>query len=386
MARLIAAGGVFVVSLDSMVNIAFPAIAAAFDAPPERMRWIIICYVFVYAVVAFVGGAAADRVGHALVFKLGAALSVVGFLIVGTAPAFGWVLVGRAVQGCGGGLVYGTAPALAVAGASPAARGRRLGFLNGALGLGFALGPLPAGLLLEAFGWRAIFHVRVPLMLAALVWALVGLSPTRGDRVQRLVTLRDIARGPVVRASALNFVANASIFAIWLLAPFYLVVARGLSASLGGALFMLTPLGTAVAAPLAGRLADRIGARAPVLAGLAIEATGLLLLSVAGSATPLIFVAVALFWAGFGLGLFQVPNQASVMAAFPAGQQGAAGGLTFLARTLGVVAGVVVLAEVFGVRRPVVGFQPAFAEALRLAAGAITAAAVVELVLRRGRR
>ncbi len=145
MSRWIAAAGAFVVSLDSMVNIAFPAIAAAFGTPPERVRWIIVCYVFTYALMSFVGGAAADRLGHASVLKAGMALSVAGFLLVGAAPTFGWVLAGRAVQGVGAGLVYGTTPALVTAGALEAARGRRLGFLAAAIGLGFALGPLPAG-------------------------------------------------------------------------------------------------------------------------------------------------------------------------------------------------------------------------------------------------
>src|SRR2546428_9454249 len=70
---------------------------------------------------------------------------------------------------------------------------------------------------------------------------------------------------------------------------------------------------------------------------------------------------------------------ASVMAAFPAGQAGAAGGLTFLARTLGLVTGVAVLAAVFGGRRGAVGFQPAFAEAFTLAALAVAGAAVAGL-------
>ena len=55
MFRWIAAAGALVVSLDSMMNIAFPAIAAAFAAPPERVRWIIICYVLTYAITAFAG-------------------------------------------------------------------------------------------------------------------------------------------------------------------------------------------------------------------------------------------------------------------------------------------------------------------------------------------
>ena len=382
MGRLIAAAGAFVVSLDSMVNVAFPAIAAAFQAPPERMRWIIICYVLTYAVMAFVGGAAADRLGHASVLRAGMAVSVVGFLLVGVAPTFGWALAGRAVQGVGGGLVYGTAPALATLGAPAAERGRRLGFLGAAIGLGFALGPLPAGLLVDAFGWRSVFHVRVPLMLAALAWALAGRRSSPVAAGHAGVAGRDILRGSILRACALNFVANAAIFAIWLLAPFYLVTARGLSTSLSGALFMLTPLGTALAAPAAGRLADAIGAAVPVLAGLALEAAGLLGLASADATTPLPLVALALLTAGLGLGAFQVPNQTSVMAAFPEGQQGAAGGLTFLARTLGVVAGVVVLAEVFAGRRAAAGIQPAFAAALRLAAAVLGAALALELLAR----
>jgi MFS family permease len=384
--RWIAAAGSFVVSLDSMVNIAFPAIAAAFGTPPERVRWIIVCYVFTYAVMSFVGGAAADRLGHASVLKAGMALSVAGFLLVGAAPTFGWVLAGRAVQGLGAGLVYGTTPALVTAGAPAAARGRRLGFLAAAIGLGFALGPLPAGVLVEAFGWRAVFHVRVPLMLAALAWALAGLRAPRVAAAPPMVAGRDVVRAPVLRACALAFVANAAIFAIWLLAPFYLVTVRGLRASLVGALFTLTPLGTALGAAFAGRFTDALGPAVPMLAGLALEAAGLLGLATAGAATPLALIALALFAAGFGLGAFQVPNQAGVMAAFPAGQQGAAGGLSFLARTLGVVAGVLVLAEAFAARRAAAGFEPAFAEALLLAATVLAVALAAELRARYTRR
>src|SRR5205809_37549 len=290
MVRWVAAAGAFVVSLDSMVNIAFPAIAAAFGAPPERMRWIIICYTGSYAVMSFVAGAAADRIGHAPVFRMGLALSVAGFALCGAAPSF-------------------------------------------------------------------------PLLLA----------------------VRDVLRAQVLVASGLSFVANAAIFAIWLLAPFYIVGVRGLSASAGGVLFMLTPLGTAAAAPLAGWLSDRLGARAPMVAGLALEAVGLAALSRADAATPLAAVVLALAAAGFGLGVFQVPNMASVMAAFPAGHAGAAGGLTFLARTLGLVTGVAVLAAVFGGRRGVLGFQPAFAEAFTLAALAVAGAAVAGLAVGRAR-
>jgi hypothetical protein len=79
---------------------------------------------------------------------------------------------------------------------------------------------------------------------------------------------------------------------------------------------------------------------------------------------------------GLGVGLFQVPNLAQMMAAFPGAQQGAAGGLAFLARTLGSALGVQVTAMLFDGRLGRDGFLPAFQEAF-LAAGAVCGLALV---------
>src|SRR2546428_341956 len=111
MSLWIAAAGALLVSLDSMMNIAFPAIATAFAAPPERVRWVIVCYVLTYAITSFAGGAAADRLGHVVVFRTGVGLSVIAFVMGGTAGGFGRLLVARVVPGVAGGLVYGTPPA-----------------------------------------------------------------------------------------------------------------------------------------------------------------------------------------------------------------------------------------------------------------------------------
>ncbi|HEV8584936.1 MAG TPA: MFS transporter [Methylomirabilota bacterium] len=383
MTRWIAAAGGAVVSLDSIMNVAFPAIAAAFAEPPERIRWVIVCYVGTYSITAFVGGALADRVGHARVFRAGLVASAVALAWGGLAPTFGWLLAARVLQGMAGGLVYGTAPAIATLGAAPAARGRALGFLNAGIGVGFTIGPLVAGVLVEHVGWRAIFHVRVPLALAVFAWALVGLPAARGAAT-RLVAAADVLRRPVLVPGALSFVANASIFSVWLLAPFYLVLTRGLDAATAGLLFTLTPLGTALAAPVAGRAGDRFGARGPMVVGLALQALGLFLLSRADATTGVAVLTLALFAAGFGLGLFQVPNMAQIMGAFSGAQQGAAGGFAFLARTLGIVTGVLVLAGLFAARRASVGLQSAFGEAFLIAAAAVAVAAVAATAGRRG--
>jgi MFS family permease len=379
--RWIAAAGVFIVSLDSTVNVAFPAMTAAFAIPPERVRWVIIGYVFSYALTAFVAGALADRVGHWRVLRAGLALSAAAFLLATVAPTFGWLLIARVLQGLGGGCVYGTTPGIVTLLATPETRGRALGFLNAAMGLGFSVGPLVAGVLVGAFGWRSIFLLRLPLALVALAWAVTSLTPSAAPGA-RLVAARDVLRAPVLVAGAQAFVANAAIFAIWLLAPFYLVASRGLSVFGAGLLFTLTPLGTTLAAPVAGRLADKVGVRGPVVTGLLVQALGLVLLSRADSMTRVEIVGVALFAAGFGVGLFQVTNMAQIMAAFTSAQQGAAGGFAFLSRTLGVVAGVAVLAQLFAVRRLAVGLGPAAAEAFLAAGVTVALAAVAAAIVR----
>ena len=375
-----AAAGAFVVSLDSLLNIAFPAIAVAFQTTPEAMRWVIVGYVLTYALMSFVGGTLGDLVGHGRVFQVGAVLGVASYVVCGCAPSFAVLVAGRVLQGLGGGLVYGTAPGMVTLAAPPAARVRAIGFFNAAVGLAMALGPLVAGAIVETLGWRFVFLIRVPLGLALVTWAIAALPTGRLVSTYRLVRLGEVLRIPVLVACVLAFIANAGIFAIWLLAPFYLIDVRALPPAVAGAVFMLTPLAMTVAAPLAGRLADQFGGRSLVAGGLVLQAAGLWAIGGADATTAIPALAFAFAAAGFGLGLFQVPNMAFVMGAFGAGQQGAAGGLAFLARTLGIVGGVLALAQIFATRRIAVGVESAFAEAFLVAAGAVALGSVLGLV------
>ena len=96
-----------------------------------------------------------------------------------------------------------------------------------------------------------MFGARLPVALIVLAWAWRRLPRMAATSAYRRIAAADLARLPVLHACAVSFLANAGSFAIWLLAPFYLVQHRGYDALTGGLLFMLTPLGTAVAAPLA---------------------------------------------------------------------------------------------------------------------------------------
>ena len=378
---LLAAAGFLLVGLDASVNIAFPAMSAAFGVGPTTIRWVIICYVGTYALTAFVAGVLADRLGPGRVVRAGLILSLLCFAGYALVPSFAVFLFLRVLQGASGGLIYGASPALVTLSLASSRHGWGLGWASTGLGLGLSVSPLIGGALVGAFGWKGVFLYRVPIAALIIVLAAWTATPRAGGQgAWRMVAPTDILRWPVLHAGLLAFLANFAQFAVWLLAPYYLVTQRGLSATSGGLLFMFTPIATALAAPIAGRVTDRWGPRGPMVLGLAAEAAGLLLVGRCGVSTPLPQVGAALALVGLGLGIFQVPNLAQVMAAFPPRQQGAAGGFAFLSRTVGIVAGVQCAAWLFGARVQILGFLPAFRFTFDSAAIVCAIAALISLV------
>ncbi len=247
--------------------------------------------------------------------------------------------------------------------------------------MGFGAGLLLGGACLGGSGWPATFVFRAPLFLAVAVLAHVGLRRRcTAASAWRRVAPPDLLRPPVLRAALLAFLSNHAQFTVWLLMPFFLVGPLALSPSLGGLIFALTPLGAALAAPLSGRATDRIGPWPPLVGGLILEVAGLLAIARMSEATPLPLVGAGMALVGLGVGLFQVPNLAQMMAAFPSAQQGVAGGLSFLSRTLGSAVGVQVTAALFDARFARDGFLPAFHAAF-LAAGAVCALGVAVALL-----
>jgi MFS family permease len=376
---LLAALGMLVVSLDSAVNVALPAMAEAFAIGPAEIRWVIICYVLTYAITSVAAGVVADRLGPVPVYTAGMWLSVVAFLLYFLVTDYPLMLATRVAQGLAGGLVYGTSPALITLSLPRERHGRGLGMLAAGQGVGGIAGPLVGGVIV-AWGWPWVFVFRVPLALAAGLLAPWLLPRIAGAGVWSLPPRREWTTWPVMQGLTLAAMASWAQFSVWLLASFYLVSLRGLSAAAGGLLFVLSPFGAAVGGPVAGWMTDRIGRRRPMILGLLLEAAGLGMLGLADRTTPLHAVALALFLVGFGVGSFQVPNLAQVMLAFPRARQGTAGGLAHLGRTLGVVAGVQAAATVYGSLQTTLGSAVAFRAAFGAAAVICLLAIVLALV------
>jgi len=362
---VLAASGALLVSLDASLNIALPAVAAAFGIGPAAVRWMIICYVGTYALTAFGAGILADRLGALRVFTAGLWLSAGVFAAYWLAPSYAATLLCRVAQGVSGGLIYGTASALVTQSLPRERHGRGLGVMSLGLGTGVAVGPVLGGLLVDGFGWRAVFLYRAPLAAALGVVASLSLrhALSGGPVALRSLAPRDVMRLAVLRPAVLAFLATFAQFSVWLLIPFYLVSARAIGASLGGVFFTLSPLGTALASPLAGWATDRLGARWPIVIGLGVEMAGLVIISGLTRDSALVAVVAGLLLVGLGVGIFQVPNLTDMMTAFPRAQQGAAGGLAFLGRALGSAAGVQITAALFDARSATVGFMGAFQSA-----------------------
>src|SRR5580658_7814909 len=162
--------GMSIVPLDTAVNIAFPDITGSFGLPLSMIQWVVICYVLTYAALMLAFGRIGDIAGHARVFRAGLGWSVVAFLLCAVAPAFGWLLFFRFLQGIGAGLVISCAPALVTGLYPETRRAHAVGVFTLIFALAGALGPLIGGILVARWGWPAVFWFRAPIALASLLF------------------------------------------------------------------------------------------------------------------------------------------------------------------------------------------------------------------------
>jgi len=283
--------------------------------------------------------------------------------------------------------------------------GSAMGLLGTMSAVGTALGPSLGGLLIAGFGWRAIFLVNVPLALVALALAVRHLPADRRGATRehaRFDTLGTLLLASTLAAYALAVTAghgrfglvNAALLAAaavggivfvlvetrtvspllqpamfrdrtlstsltasalvatvmmttFVVAPFYLARALGLSEAAVGLVMAVGPMIAIVSGIPSGRVVDRAGAATIVVLGLTLMAAG----TAALAALPTT-LGVAGYIAGIailtpGYQLFQAANNTAVMAEVRADQRGVVSGLINLSRNLGLITGAAVMGAVF---------------------------------------
>jgi MFS family permease len=392
-ALLVVCLGTLAAPLDTAVNIAFPSITAAFGLEQASIRWVIISYVLTYASLTLAFGKLGDLLGYRRVFVAGLTISALGFAACAVAPNFIALLIGRILQGVGAALTWSCAPALATTLYPESERTRVLGFYLAAIAVGSALGPLVGGVLVQSYGWRAVFWGRLPLVLVGLcmAWLIPAAPRTTGQRrydwpgalllmgwlgalllaaarpemeyavaatgallVVGLTCLTAFLvhesrhADPIVRPSlfqepaflVLNLASiavNLAGFAVMLLVPFHLAGSAGLAPGLAGLVLACNATGIIVGSFAAGRLAVPFGQTRTAYLGTAISVVGLTLIATWTAQAGPVHMAVCLGLQGVGLGLFQVAYSDRVLATLPRSDRGVAGSLTLVTRTLGVI-------------------------------------------------
>ncbi|WP_280488640.1 MFS transporter [Nocardia farcinica] len=168
---LIACGATFIALLDlSVVNIAFPSLARDYpDTPVTTLTWVVSGYGVAFAALLTPAGRFADALGRRRLFLIALAAFALTSLLCGLAPDAATLIAGRVAQGAAAALMMPAALGLILA-VTPRERiGAAIGAWSAAGSFAAVVGPPLGGALVEAFGWRAVFVVNVPIALALML-------------------------------------------------------------------------------------------------------------------------------------------------------------------------------------------------------------------------
>ncbi len=398
------------VSLEiTVIALAFPEIERAFpDTSSSTLSWVLTAYSIGVASFLLIAGWYADALGRKKVFLLGLIIFAIGSVaatVAWTAP----VLIGaRVVQSIGGAIQYPAGLALLLE-AFPADRRQAAIGIWGAMGaLAAAAGPTLGGLLVDAFGWRSIFAINLPVALVALWRGRHDLAESTG-RAQRgevdligvplasvgvgviilgIVQLEQWSAGSpaflgtsivglalligfVVRSrrhpaplldlrlftlrsysvANLGAIAFTIAFFSWLVTlPTFLQEAWGWSIRRTGFAIAPAPFLSMILSPIFGRFADRIGLRVLLMTSAMAGAIGLILhIVVVGSEPDLLLgIVVPGVFIGIAAGAGFSMSVAAIMRDVPPAQFGVAGAarttIFQLALALGIAAGFAITA------------------------------------------
>ena len=173
-------------SLDSsFMPLAFADMIDDLDSSTNEIVWVALGYLVTATGPMLLAARVADAFGHARLFQVGTVVYSLAMIACACAPDVPVLIALRLVQGFGMALFLPTTFTIATRIYGPERRGRALGWLQSANALGFILGPIFAGWLLDAYDWRATFASRIPLALLIIVLARVRAGGAAADGAAR---------------------------------------------------------------------------------------------------------------------------------------------------------------------------------------------------------
>lgn len=398
----VTSAAVFMFSVDySMVNISLPSIAVYFKATIGHVSRIPLAYLLVVTSTVLLFGKLGDIIGFKKIFIAGLGIFVTGTFLCGIAPTLNTLLILRIYQCVGEAMFSPAAIALVTVFLPSAIRGKALGFMATAQGLGFCIGPILGGFLNDHLGWHSIFFVNIPLGLATIVTALNMLSSKQDIPAEKRIDVTGsilifislstlvfainsisgmglnhpmiisclavaltaliffliqerFAKNPILHlplfknrdfafATASAFCVIFVYIGLMFLFPFYLNIVRGIDMMHSGLFLMAPAFMVVVFSPIAGLISDKFGSRPICTFGVSLTTLAFFLFSLLKPDTPLFHIMPSLIIAGIAIGCFLPANNKLVMAHAPADKQGMTAAVYKILNSTGGVFGIAIL-------------------------------------------
>jgi MFS family permease len=331
----------------TMIAVALPRIARDFDISTSRASVLVTVYLVAMLAGQPLAGRLCDRIGARRL----ATVAVAGFGVLSAAAmgagSFGVLVVLRAAQAAFASALVPSVQSMLRDLVPLRERGRAFGVQGSVLGVGAGLGPVIGGVAVATSGWRAIFGVNLPVVLAVLYVlrrrvGAVSLPHHEAEPVGDGGRVLGPVFGAAFSTQALSTLAQ---YALLLAVPIVLDARGWSAASIGVALSTLT-LGMIVTGPYGGRLGDAHGRRHPVVLGLGVTLVAVASAAAGGDEVPSAVLLLALLLFGLGLGVATPSVMTAGIEAAPRARAGSAAGLLSASRYVGSIASTVVLAGV----------------------------------------
>jgi len=395
----------FMIMLDNtVVNVALPSIQRDLDTSLSALEWTVNAYTLTFAVLLVTGGRLGDIFGRRRMFLFGVVVFALASASIGLSPDDAWLVAWRAIQGVGAAFMMPATLSI-ITNVFPAhERGKAIGTWAGVSALALAIGPVVGGFLTEQVDWRAIFFINLPVAVAAIAVTLFATRESRDETVSRKVDVPGIvalsaglagivlalvegnawgwgspailtlvagslgalgafawielhSAAPIVDfaffrsrsfagANVVAFIVSFAMLAMFFFIALYMQNILGYSPLEAGIRFLPSTVMIVIVAPIAGRLADRIGPRPLMTVGLLFASGSLFWQSQLSVDSGYGFLLPAFVLMGIGMALVMSPMSTAAMNAVDPAKAGVASGVLSMTRMVGGTFGVAVLGAI----------------------------------------